>query len=147
MHPCPASIIVFSSSSSLFRRRRNRHRRYHRYCYCYRIRCCYCYHIRHCCCYPVIKLKCNKKNLYYVAMEHQSLWTPILPDRKNADICIKYIFMVVIIVSVFFMTFFPRWLNHHQSGQYSAAQIKVHTLSREITLLFLRRFLISKRAN
>ena len=80
-------------------------------------------------------------------MKRQSLSSLYLTERKNADVFIKYIFMGVIIVSVFFMTFFLRWLNHHQSGQYSAAQIRVHTLPRGITLLFLRRFLISKCAN
>ena len=69
--------------------------------------------------YPVIKFKWYIWNLYCVAMKRQSLSSLYLTERKNADVFIKYIFMGVIIVSVFFMTFFLRWLNHHQSDQYS----------------------------
>ena len=82
----------------------------------------------HCfCTYPVIKLKWNLRNLYCVAMKRQSLSTLYLTDGENADVFVKYIFMGVIIVLVFFMTFFLRRLNRHQSGQYSAARVKVHT--------------------
>ena len=77
--------------------------------------------------YPVIKLKWNIRNLYCVAMKRQSLSSLYLTERKNADVFIKYIFMGVIIVSVFFMTFFLRWLNHHQSAVQCSADKSSHS--------------------
>ena len=39
-------------------------------------------------------------------MERQNLWTPVLPDRKNADVFIEYIFVGVVGFLVIFMTFY-----------------------------------------